>query len=543
MSKLNAKNKSGVIKNKNVAIGVSYNGNIQYVKNAAQQLYELAVTSLYGKDAFYETSDERLARLVSCVNSVVKDGQVNFVANLITHARTVMNIRSMPILLAVYFAKALRDNKTEYLNLRAVTRDVITRADQITDMYSVALSVFGEKGKIPMAIRRGIADAFNKFSEYQFAKYNRDGAVKMKDVLRIVHPVALDAIQGGIFERIIKETLAVPYTWEVELSKNGQLPESERLSKKDLWTNLIKSDKVGYMALLRNLRNIIEADVPMSAIDHVAGIIGDAERVATSKQFPFAFVKAATALDEKMIPSSKHCSYDWTYRNARYNSPNAKVPAMAPKLQKLKDAIVMAIEHSLGNLPQIGENVWVILDCSGSMQGIPMDTGCLFAAALAKSSRACKNFAFTMFSDGAEMINVRKVDSVMTIYEKAIQNNKGGGTNMGAAIRMKSQLGFEPDTVVVISDMQVNQLSGGREDPMKVFKKDTVKIAINMVGYATTPAHEIGGWVQLSGWSDKLFDFIPALRGKDTVVSTLSHVYEPRVLRTPKRKVEDTEAA
>ena len=85
--------------------------------------------------------------------------------------------------------------------------------------------------------------------------------VKFKDVLRIVHPEAKDARQGMIFEKIMKDTLEAPYTWEVELSRNGQLAKAEQKSKKDLWTELVTSGKMGYMALLRNLRNILEAGV------------------------------------------------------------------------------------------------------------------------------------------------------------------------------------------------------------------------------------------------------------------------------------------
>jgi len=111
------------------------------------------------------------------------------------------------------------------------------------------LDVFGDKGKIPMAIKRGVADSMNKFSAYGFSKYNRDGAVKFRDVLRIVHPVAKDIKQGQIFKQIMEESLETPYTWETELSKNGQLPEAERKSKKDLWTELLVSGIEGWIEM------------------------------------------------------------------------------------------------------------------------------------------------------------------------------------------------------------------------------------------------------------------------------------------------------
>lgn len=539
MSKLNAKGKNTMRKFSSVPTGLSYNGNPQYVKADAQQLYELAVNTLYGKDAYYETSDEMVKRAKTLVESLVKDGQLDFIANTIVHARTDMKIRTMPIALTVFFAKALRDNQISYPHLRTLTKDVIQRADQLTDLYALALETFGDKKLIPMAIKRGVADAFNKFTEYQFAKYDRPAGVKIKDVLRIVHPVAFDGLQGEVFSKIVSESLATPYTWEVELSKNGQLPAGEQKSKKQLWTELATSGKMGYMALLRNLRNIVEADVTAETIKTVADTLSNADNVKKSKQFPFSFVKALKALDENAVARSSGYSY--------YHRATPRV-ANVSKSNTLTEAISTAIDHSLGNLPQLGKNVWVIVDCSGSMSGEPFDTACLFGAALAKSSTACENFTMTLFSDNAKHVTgLRRSDSVLTNYERLLKLNQGGGTNLEAALRLKSTLGFEPDTVIVLSDMQINQLSNRSYDPMKLFGKDVMKVAINLAaGYGTTPCHEVGGWYQLSGWSESLFDWIPAMREKVSVVKALSVPYKALPSKNAFRDrsaVEDVEAA
>jgi len=204
MSKLNKPNKSA----KQNKVAYSYNGNPQFLKNAEQQLYEVVTMTLYGKDEFYESSNDRLRRLRELLSSVVANKNFDFLANLIVHARTNMNIRTMPIILCVEFAKALSDNRKLFLDqittikqsangreltdaenikiatfqskaeqftyndMRRVVCDVIQRADQITDLYAYALSVFGGKNAVPMAIRRGVADAFEKFNEYSLAKWN-----------------------------------------------------------------------------------------------------------------------------------------------------------------------------------------------------------------------------------------------------------------------------------------------------------------------------------------------------------------------------------
>lgn len=533
MSKLNPKN-AGVTQNK---MTISHNGNVQSVKAEAQQLYEIIVSTLYGKDDFYEDNDARLVRLVNATEILVKKDQMDFIANAILHARHVMNIRAMPLILTVVFAKIVRDQNKQYGKMRELVRDVIARADQITDMYAIALRIFGGKNKIPMAVKRGVADAFNKFDAYQLGKYNVDGAVKLRDVLRITHPSPAVAEQGAVFEKIMAGTLETPYTWETELSANGQKPVVERKSKARLWGELVASGQMGYMALLRNLRNISEAfeadpdtvvnvsaqynqkvetkarridpaeldakvDAPLKDVMEVVyARLADPFEVKRSKQLPFRFISALDNVQQ--------------FGNT-----------------KLVRSISRALDASLSNIPKIGNNVWIIIDCSGSMGGgyghttanSPIATACLFAAALAKANAEATNLKITMFSDNAAHVAVNTDDSIVSIKQSLVNKVYGGGTNLQAALDMKGQLGFEPDTVIVLSDMEVNSLRA-HNSASSIFSADTVKIAINLASNDSTPIGEKAGWYQLAGWSEKLFSFIPAMRNKTSVVKTLSVPY------------------
>jgi hypothetical protein len=147
----------------------------------------------------------------------------------------------------------------------------------------------------------------------------------------------------------------------------------------------------------------------------------------------------------------------------------------------------------------------------------------LFAAALAKANAEADNVRVTMFSDNAKHISVNTDEPVLSITNKLIGEVYGGGTNLQAALSLKSRLGFEPDTVIVLSDMQVNYLSS--RDVGGLFDKDCVKVAINLNAYESTPLDENLGWYQLAGWSERLFDFIPAMRDKQSVVKKLSGSY------------------
>jgi hypothetical protein len=132
---------------------------------------------------------------------------------------------------------------------------------------------FKKLNKLSKQIQKGLVKSFNKFDEYQFAKYNRKAEVTLKDALFLVHPKAKDENQQAIFNKIVNDSLETPYTWEVELSVLGQTKfadDAERKAAfKNKWEELIFSNKLGYMATLRNLRNILEANVSSDAMNKV----------------------------------------------------------------------------------------------------------------------------------------------------------------------------------------------------------------------------------------------------------------------------------
>lgn len=540
MSKLNPKNVRSsnivaVAAKRGEKLGFSANGNLQFKKEPLQQLYELVVMTMFGK-----SPDAQVARIKAGVRAAVDMGANDFIANLAIHARTEMNVRTIPLVVVVEFAKALSDkrqpildeikrleahripglgtNKTNamrqeiadlrigadvfnYTNMRQLVADVIQRADQITDLYALALATFGDKTKIPMAIKRGVADAFNKFGAYAFAKYNRAGAVKFRDVLRIVHPEAKSVSQGQIFDKIMKETLEAPYTWEVQLSENGQRVGRERLSDRDIWTQLVTSGKMGYMALLRNLRNIHQAGLDSDVLrEHVLNVISDPVQVANSKQLPYDFMEA-------------------------YNVLKGVNPKMATAISK-------AIDLSVSNIPQMGEKIWFIIDYSGSMGQESQETsafssGIFLASALLKANADSDRLAVTIFGSGAKTLKgVDTNNSMIAIQKDLISHRKGdiaGSTNFGAALLEKSKIGFEPDTIIVITDNEVNKFPYGVIQ--NIAGRKTAKLTVNMQASFTTPMPKSDGWFTMAGWSPAMFKWVPAMRDAADVVDQLSLGY------------------
>ena len=269
---------------------VNHEGELAYRLSPEMELYTAVVTASLS-DKFYEAGSEQMNRILELVSKVSPE----YVAKLAVYTRTEMHLRSVPLLLVVALAKA---HSGDDLVARTVEH-VVQRANEIMELlmcYQLLNPSEGRKklGRLSHQIQCGLQRAFNNFDEYQFAKYNRGNLeVKLRDALFIVHPKAKDDAQQSIFNKIVEDKLSVPYTWETELSALGQKKYDNEQDRKDAfrekWEELISSRKVGYMALLRNLRNMLVSGVSPVLIDQVCAYLSSPQNVLKSKQLPFRF--------------------------------------------------------------------------------------------------------------------------------------------------------------------------------------------------------------------------------------------------------------
>ncbi|RZL08639.1 MAG: TROVE domain-containing protein, partial [Hymenobacter sp.] len=321
----------------------NHEGAPAYSLTPAFELYAAVATAALSDQA-YETATTRLARL----RELVARNDPWFVARLAVYAREQLYLRSVPLVLAVELA---RIHQGDSLVSRLVAR-VVQRADEIPELlayYAQANGRAGPKtlGRLSKQLQHGLALAFNKFDAYQLAKYDRDGpAVRLRDALFLVHPKPRDAAQQAVFDQLVAGTLPVPYTWETELSAAGQVayasPAERQAAIAAVWQTLVASGRLGYMALLRNLRNLLEANVNAETLAQVCATLADARQVTRARQMPFRFLAA--------------------YREVLALGSGAVAPLLA--------ALEKAIAASAGNLRGFGPATRVVVACdvSGSMQ-------------------------------------------------------------------------------------------------------------------------------------------------------------------------------
>lgn len=227
-----------------------------------EELKRTTMACLLWEDNFYEDGVSVADRIEKLINKC-KDEDV---IELVRKVKFDMKLRHCPLYMIVCLLKK------GCKNLSGLISEVITRPDDMGEL----LSLFGSIKKIPNQLKKGIAKAFTKFSEYQLAKWNRDAKYKLVDIANLTHPKSTTAIEG-----LIKGTLATPNTWEVKISACG----SDKEKKKAAWETLIKENELLDMAFLKNLRGISESGVSSELIKQRI------EKIDSKKLLPIDFIR------------------------------------------------------------------------------------------------------------------------------------------------------------------------------------------------------------------------------------------------------------
>ena len=429
--------------------------------NPELQLRRSVMSCLLFEGEFYEDGvsiSERVRTLIPKVDPAV-------VADIAIKARTESNLRHMPL----FIIKEMSRLKTYRPYVQSTLINVIKRADELAEF----LALYWKEGKVPIAnsIKKGLAECFKKFDEYQFAKYNRDGVIKLRDVMFLCHPNPDNKEQELLFKKIAENTLSTPDTWEVSLSKD------DGVSKVEKWERLLSENKMGAMALLRNLRNFNDSGVK-SVLVKDALINIKAERV-----LPFRFVSAA-----------------------KY----------APQWEK---EIEVGMLRCLSKHEKLGGKTIIIVDVSGSMYGSHISE----KSELDRAQAAC---ALTILlrevceepviyaTAGNDLKRVHKTQIVPSRHGFALSDViynlcrplGGGGIFLRQVMDYVYDKENEAERIIVITDEQDCDITGS---PAKAHTFGNKNYLINVASNAKGIGY--GPWVHIDGWSESVINFITEL--------------------------------
>lgn len=406
--------------------------------SAEKQLRRTVLSCLLWEDEFYEdgkTIAERIVETAAKVRPAV-------LATLAIEAREVFHLRHVPLLLLEVLSRTGKGNSF----VADVVYRVIQRADELGELVAVHQKL-GRKKMIPAQMRKGLARAFTKFDEHGLAKYDRDSTVKLRDVLRLVRPTPADEAQSALWKKVKDRTLATPDTWETALSGGAD--------KKASFERLLREGKLGYLALLRNLRNMAQAGVDEDLVrDAILARKGGAHRV-----FPFRYVAAARA---------------------------------APQFEPYLD---QALQAAIAEMPALRGRTLVLIDVSDSMNDklsgksdmTRMDAAAALGAIVPGDVRL-----FT-FSDRVVEVPPRRG---MAGVDAIVRSQQHSGTYLGSALRALYR--FPHDRLIVVTDEQSHDAV-----PPPVAKRSyMINVASNRngVGY--------GPWTHIDGFSEGVFRYL-----------------------------------
>lgn len=475
----------------------NHEGALAFDMSAKTKLMTIAVTNLIGEQKYYESANAVDVTLSLAVDAVLRIDP-EFILKLAAFCRNQMYLRSLPIYLLVKYANF--EGKSEVPNATAYVPQIVKRADELTEVVAAQKNMHPSKKrssggvKLPRVLKNGLALAFNNFSEYQIAKYNRDGEIKLRDVLFLTHPKPKNERQQQVFDKLAANDLAVPDTWEVNLSNwQGRFE-----SKKASWHYVInhvfwdEGRVANYMAMLRNLRNMLEEDIDLVDIQKVAGMLQNAEAIAYAKQFPYRFLSA--------------------YKTVQAAGGSSE------KRRILLNAIESALVLSIQNIPKMTGSTLVLIDISASMESpvsrkstvlcsdIATVFGVMTPEIVEKRPTVCA------FGSYHRYIRIDEGDQMLETARKiqALNRELGHGTNLKGPLDEVRKKKIHYDRIILLSDMQCHRYGA---EALELYRREVNPecfiYSVDLHGYGTAVAPENQkNFCIMGGYSDKIFDFI-----------------------------------
>lgn len=482
-------------------------GGTGYSRDPKSELFLLAVSNMVAEATFYEGADERDLRYRGLCRYVATD-DIDWFLRFVFWLRDEGNMRSASIVAAVEGCIALRDRGMAHG--RELIAGAIKRADEPGEVLGYYLAQYGRK--IPMNIKKGIADAATRvYNEHNFLKWDSDKrAIRFADVIEMTHPTPTGRWQSTLFKQTLDERhghasdeiaydlptlrararlMAMPVelrrtfiemqgTAANDLAAAGMTWESlagwlQGPMDAAAWQAIIPS--MGYMALLRNLRNFDDAGVPNNVAEVIGAKLSDPGEVERSRQLPLRFVSAY-----KAAPSLR-----WAW------------------------ALEQAVNLSLSNVPALSGRTLILVDRSGSMFGRKLserssldyaEAAALFGSALALRA---VNADLVEFGERSNPVSFRKGDSLLKMPDRFSDNM---GSTYTAQALTKNFTGH--DRIIIVTDEQAYN--------SPVLSDKTVPIYTwNLAGYGI--GHTLAGKGQahtFGGLSDKAFTMLALLESR-----------------------------
>lgn len=462
---------------------VNMEGTPAYQKDSKTEFIGILLTSFLS-DQFYKNGSAQLNTLISLMDKIPDK---LFLAKAAIYSRNVFGMRSTSHVVAGELMGAKRSPQFPWMK-DFLTR-VVYRPDDILEILGYYAQRYqnGTLKKLPHAAQKAFAAKLRTYSEYQLVKYlNKGKDINMFDAVRVVHPKTTEALTA-----LMTGKYKPAKTWEVLMSRAGKT-EDVVSAKADAWKSLLLENKLGYLALLRNLRNIAQTG-DNEIINLACAALINADVIRNAKIFPYQFYSAYNEL-------SYECG----------------TSLMLSALEK-------AAEISLENIPDLEGASCVCIDHSSSMTSklsnrsvmSPIIVGTILGASLAKKF---SDSDVILFTTKARYASIDKNAGLLSITDSLMKGTIPEGTSYAGAFRIMKK---KYSRIIFVTDGQVWQ--GNTDEALKVYKSnynaDPYIYDMVVQEYGTT-VFKNRKHINLAGFSDKVFKFFETAEKDPQVMIT-----------------------
>lgn len=481
MSKFNVKDSTSIK-------ATSYEGGAVYKKNPLQDWFNFISSSMMA-DGLYESASEQQKRYINLTNDIIDTYGAEFAAKAAVFARNELGMRSIAHLTAAML------NSEQFANKRAFFKRICHRPDDAAEILAAIDILEAKRGH---ATLRGMGDYLSSINAYTLGKYKMKGhTYNMFDLINLTHA------HSSVIDRYKAGESLVSDTWETAIS--GSTTQEEKNKE---WGRLVREGKLGYLALIRNLNNILATE-DIDLMPYLIKQLLNKDSIRKSLVFPYQIYIAYKNL---------------TVRNT-----------------KIIGALEKAFEYSIENMPKLDGVNCIVLDVSGSMED-RFGRTCLTikeAAAVYGIALYYANGATTLikFGNTAKKVEYNCFLGAFNLIERFCESDDCGyGTDIGSAFRKMRE---EFDRIFVFSDMQVTDPEqsmwswyGHGEKGIDSFRNYALAYnnkcnlySFDLSNYATQIENPNDKRVHLlTSLTDKTFQMIPWLEDEGTLFEYISNL-------------------
>lgn len=462
----------------------------------------------------YRTESETMITLRDLIERIgVKDPY--FICQAIKYSRCMRDgmraINHLAAALVSPFISGQDYAKRFYSSYNKKTQEggCIFRPDDMSEIKEVYNAL--NQSTLSNAMKKGFASAIEKFDNYQLAKYRKT----IRNIANLVHPnskkstaiINVDGKEMRTLDAIMQGINVSADTWEVANSEAGQLvaqavkdgkldeTEAQKIlsdAKNDNWESLLTEGKLGILAALRNIRNML-IDPRPAVIEALVELISNPKAIRNGM----------------IMPYQMDLGYEVVNQEFKYS----------PYKEKVQNALTKGLETAIPNLSNaLYGKTLVMIDCSGSMhdncyqKGKRINTtACEKAGLLTAMIAKATNCDVIRFGSHAEYANYNVNDNVFSLA-KQFSNTNMGGTNIASAFEYARKHRKSYDRIILLSDNEAN--AGCTYKSYKNYVHDVCSpyiYAIDLAAYGTTPLKNDGKVNYYFGYGYQLFDDIATM--------------------------------